>query len=222
MRRAAGFTLLELLIGLVLLGFIMALLFGGFRLAIDSWDAVETHAQRSTDDQAALAFVRRVLGSAQPLRLQRLRGQPLAFSGQTDRMVMVAPLSEQIGLRTIALAIDRQTGTTASALRLVLREGPPPYAVGHLLEPLADADDRTLIGDLEGADFAFFGAIKPKEPAVWHAAWESAEQLPALIRIRLVRRDRDPVELVVATTIDAGRTGRGKTAGVQSLGARSR
>lgn len=211
MKRVAGFTLLELLIGLALLGFIMALLFGGFRLAVDSWDAVETHAQRTADDHATLAFVRRVLGSAQPLRLARLPEQPLAFAGQPDRVVLVAPLTEQVGPRTIALAIDRQTGegsATSPALRLVLREGPPPYAAGDLLDPLAAVGDRTLIGDLQDADFAFFGAARPGEPARWHAVWGNAAQLPALIRMRLTRREGDPVDLVVATTIDASREAR--------------
>ena len=38
-RKQSGFTLLELLIGLALLGLILALMFGGLRLGIKSWDS---------------------------------------------------------------------------------------------------------------------------------------------------------------------------------------
>lgn len=199
MRRIKGFTLLELLIGLTLLGFIMALLFGGFRLATKSRDAVEQHAGQNAREQASIAFVRRVLGSVQPLRLTRLPGRPLAFAGTTDRLVLVAPLAEQAGLRTIELAFEPGRG----AFRLLMRNGPPPYGSASLLDPVAGTDSRTLIDGLENAGFDYFGSLRPQEPARWHTAWDNPIQLPALIRMKLLRRDGHPVDLVVATTIDA-------------------
>ena len=66
MRAARGFSLLELVIGMTLLGFIVALLFGGFRLAANSWDAVETRVERTNDQQLARALVRRLLEQMQP------------------------------------------------------------------------------------------------------------------------------------------------------------
>ena len=45
--RVAGFTLLELLIAMSLLGFILALLFAGMRLGARSWDAGEARVEKS-------------------------------------------------------------------------------------------------------------------------------------------------------------------------------
>lgn len=208
MKHTSGFTLLELLIGLVLLGFIMVLLFGGFSLATRSWEAVESRALDAADEQAASAFVRRVLGGVQPLRMHHLPGQPLAFSGQSDRLILVAPLTEQTGLRTIELAVVRQAGPAAS-YELVLRDGPPPYGFANLLDVLAEAKPRTLIDDLAEVHFEFFGTTGPAEGSRWQAVWQSAENLPALIRMRLVRRgEAEAVDLIAATMIAADRSAR--------------
>lgn len=207
MNKADGFTLLELLIGLTLLGFIMALLFGGFRLATQSWDSVETHALHTADEQAAFAFVRRVLGNVQPLRLNRLPGQPLAFAGQSDQLTLVAPLTEQTGLRTIVLAIERQDAGPAP-YRLVLRDGPPPYEVVQLRDPVANAPGRLLIGNLQTARFEFFGRGQPGEPARWHDTWQHPEHFPDLIRLQMERPGSAPGEVIAATVIEADRSAR--------------
>ena len=48
MNGSRGFSLLELLIGLTLLGFILTLLFGGFRLASKSWDSISEISESTT------------------------------------------------------------------------------------------------------------------------------------------------------------------------------
>ncbi len=205
MKRVGGFTLLELLIGLTLLGFMLALLFGGFQLAIRSWDTVETHVQRDSEKYAALAVLRRLLGTVEPLRQKRLAGQPLVFAGGPNRLVMVASLTEQVGLRTIDLAIEPQGGGQASMQRLILRDSPPLFDAMRLPKLIDDVRGRTLIDDMRRARFRYFGAMRPGEQVQWHDVWENANELPALIHMQFALNAGDPVDLVVATTISADR-----------------
>lgn len=196
--RSRGFTLLELLIGLALLGFILALLFGGFRLATNSWNAIETRLERSTDEQAGLALVRRLIGSVQPLHWVRTAGQPLTFSGQAERLVVVAPLTESVGLRLIELSIE--------ARQLVLREQPLNYDTERFDDAPPGMSGHPLISDFGSAAFSYFGAAAPHELPAWHDDWRSPTQLPALVRLRIDGGAGNPVELIVATMVSGDRT----------------
>lgn len=216
MRRAAGFTLLELLIGMTLLGLILALLFGGFRLALHSWDAVETRQQRTTDEHVTLALVRRLIGSVQPLRLRHQPQQPLTFSGQPDKLVLVAPLAESIGLRVVEIAIVPRQAAGSTSLQLVLREGPLRYGHGQLADMLTETHSRILFDKLQSAEFSFFGGRGPNTSPRWHPDWADTDQFPALVRMQLTTGDGDTFDLVAATSVSSDRAARIRiTAGPQ-------
>ena len=67
--RQAGFTLLELIVALVLLGLLSAVLFGSLRLAGQSTDRGDAAAQRAAGMRLAQQFLRANLESQHPLRI---------------------------------------------------------------------------------------------------------------------------------------------------------
>jgi general secretion pathway protein J len=213
MNAARGFTLLELLIGMTLLGFILALLFGGFRLAANSWDAVETRVERTNDQQLARALVRRLLAQMQPLRLKKVVNQryPIAFVGEREVLRAVAPLTGQAGaggLRFIELSREggelTQTGKTGSGpLRLVLRHAPLRYDAEDFAAGLGEAKSNLVLDGLDSVEFSYFGPEKIGEPPRWQDTWTNPEQLPQLVRLRLGSRDTGWAELVVAPVASA-------------------
>lgn len=210
MKPARGFTLLELLIGMTLLGFILALLFGGFRLATSTWDATETRVERTNDQQLARALVRRLLQQMQPLRWKQAVNQPLAFVGERRVLRAVAPLTGQAGasgLRSIELSQEsgEPSPTGKGALRLVLRHVALRYDAEDFAAGLHEAKSSVVLGDLESVEFSYFGPAREGEPPRWQDAWANQEQLPQLVRLRLGSRDTGWAELVVAPI--AGATG---------------
>ena len=64
--RQQGFTLLELLIALTLLGLILVLLFGGLRLGVRSWDASQQQIDTLNSLRSLESFLRREMSVAQP------------------------------------------------------------------------------------------------------------------------------------------------------------
>ena len=57
--QQAGFTLLELLIAMTLLGMILVLLFGGLRLGVRSWDASQKQVDSLNSVRSLESFLRR-------------------------------------------------------------------------------------------------------------------------------------------------------------------
>jgi len=205
-RNAHGFTLLELLIGMTLLGFILALLFGGFSLATKSWNAVETRIERTNDEQLARALLRRLLVQLQPMHWKKALNQPIAFIGERGVLRAVAPLTGQSGaggLRLIELSLEREEakGTDKGSLRMILRHAPLRYDAENFTGSLGEVDSHLVLGGLEAVEFSYFGPEKKGEPPHWQDVWVNQEQLPQLVRVHLKSRETGWSDLVVAPMV---------------------
>jgi general secretion pathway protein J len=208
MSGGRGFTLLELLIGLALLSLMLALLFGGFRVASASWNAVETRIERSTHESIAKGFVRRLLTQLQPLRWKKTPNQPVAFHGEPNRIVAIAPLTGQTGssgIRLVSLSVEPDDKAHHQGVQLILRETQLRHESENFGEGIEDAQKHPLLNDLAEISFAFFGAEKKGGLPGWHDVWPNKEELPRLIRVTLVMRDTEPVQLMVAPMVSGSR-----------------
>ena len=92
-----GFTLLELLISLTLLGLILVLLFGGLRLSVRSWDSVQRQVDNLNSVRSVESFLRREMERIQPYRWKAAPGPRFAFVGERHKLNFVAPLPSRIG-----------------------------------------------------------------------------------------------------------------------------
>jgi len=175
MRRRvgeAGFTLLEILVALVVLGFLILGLAEGVRFGLRAWDTETKLVDRRADMDAMERVLRGLIQAADPGDLNAqppFRGQPHALSF-VSRLPMAAG-----GLVTrnadMGLGVD-------SKHRLVLRWSLHPHAE-RLTSP--EPPHETVL--LEGVDHITFGYLRPAEQGGgWVETWD-APMLPALVRI---------------------------------------
>ena len=87
-----GFTLLEVLVALVLIGFLLLMLYGSLYAGARHWRAGEVRASENDDTRLVLSFLRRVTGEALPMfRVDRQGGRVL-FSGADTSLQFVSRL----------------------------------------------------------------------------------------------------------------------------------
>jgi prepilin-type N-terminal cleavage/methylation domain-containing protein len=202
MRGHRGFTLLELLIGLVLLGFVMALLLAGFRLATSTWDAVEQRSERTTAALIGRNLVRRVLAQVQPVRWAKTVNRPITFIGERESLRAIAPLPGGAGvggLRVIEISLS--AAETGGKRRLLLRQAPVRYGSERFDEGIEATEPHVLLDGLDAADIAYFGPPGPNQDPVWQDSWPNTEQLPRLIRIHLAGDLDNSADLLIAPLI---------------------
>ncbi len=172
-KSNAGFTLLELLVALVVLGFILAGLTQGVRYGLRATDTqARTLAERSELDAVDRALRRLIEqmdpGSARDGAMVRGSAGTLDFTSEL-------PAASDLPTRRaeIALGVD-------GARRLVLRATPRP--AGKPFGPPAAPIETELLRGVDHIEFAYW----PRGPAPqWAASW-SGKDLPLLVRLRVV------------------------------------
>lgn len=188
--RQRGFTLLEMVIALTLLGLMMTVLFGGLRFAARGWDAAEGRVQAAEERFLVQRFLRRQLVQARPVQRDAGDGiHELVFEGGPESLSFVSPLPAhrgEGGLYVFTLAVER----AGDADRLVARYR--PFTADQEGDRQADEETEVLVNAVEQVKFAYYGIPEGADEAAWRDDWEDQPQLPELVRLEVLPADDDP------------------------------
>jgi general secretion pathway protein J len=183
-RSEGGFTLLELLVGLVLLALLTAGLTPSLRLGSHAWDAVGREASEAAEVQTAQDFLRRAIAEAYPASFVDEDGhRRLAYAGEADSLAMVTPMPAYLGLgglQVVRIGVDRREGRrNLVAIWTPLLPDAQDIALG-------EGAQRTVLAEgIAALDLRYFGRESATEPPAWSETWEGHAGLPKLVRLRV-------------------------------------
>lgn len=192
----AGFTLMELLIAISILGLIMLTLFSGLRFGARVWDRSERHMADVGDIARVQALLRRQIGQAYPAYVVASPTQGrVDFVGEADRITILGPAPRSLAEAGRARVTFR-TERAGEGLALVMDARP---------ELAGDAAQRSerLLTQLKRFKISYFGQASRAAPAIWHDNWPASARLPSLIRIEAELEDGRWPPLTIAPLITA-------------------
>ena len=192
--RARGFTLLEVLVAVTVMGLILTAAFGALRMGSRSWEAGIARAAQTEERRAVASFLQRQFGQALPLTWPRQsttnRGNPLAFEGSSGQVRFIAPPPQhQGGAGLFEFALTAERSEPGGAAQLVLSYAPFDPGATRFRGPGA-GQRVVLVEGLKSASFAYYGAPDPKEQPAWQAQWDrDAKALPQILRVQMETGD---------------------------------
>ena len=179
MKRARGFTLLEVLIALSIVGMLLTIAFGGLRVAMAAWRQGEDRAEAHQHVRAVAYTMSRALGAAYPYRGTRgLSPEAVVlFGGAEKRLEFVTqaaplPLQVPVAFTAVVIALDEgdETGLVVRERALPNRD---PFTEGTIV--MRDPSVTSLA-------FKFL-----TEEGDWVDTWDGqeAKTIPRAIQLRM-------------------------------------
>lgn len=205
-RRARGFSLIELMIGLALLGVLMVLVYSALRIGIRAWDTGDARVAEASHQRIVQSFLRRELSQVFPVRWRGIAESKIAFEGTKSDLKFVTTLNLGAGSRDgglqwahLYLASDEENGERKQSLFLK-RESFDLMAKDW--EGLADAKPTRLVRGITEIALSYYGAENDGIDPKWSDDWNFAQRIPQLIKITMkTDHGRDVPDLVVALRV---------------------
>jgi general secretion pathway protein J len=173
-----GFTLVELLVAMTVLGLISLALLGSLRFGATAWNRSDGQGGSVEQIELAETVLRRALVSAYPYLSASDPTDPhILFAGTDSRISFLAPAPEALGGVGFArFTIAAEPGE--SGVRLM---------IGATLELATDGvaarPPSVLVKGLDRVSFAYYGTDGPEAAPAWHDSWNDRFALPGMIRI---------------------------------------
>lgn len=177
--RTAGFTLLELLLALSIVGVLLAIAFGGLRMGIMAWTRGEDRAEAQQHDRGLSQILVRTVGSAYPFQgpLGEAPEKRWLFKGQEHRVELVSqtppfPGTARAAFTAVVISLEDDSQGRA----LVVRQRVLPNR-----EPFTKAEVVLRDPAIQGLDLSYLTS-----EGSWTESWDADEEkkLPSAIRIR--------------------------------------
>ncbi len=191
-RRSLGFTLVELLVAIALLGLIAVALSGALRFGARVWDTGAERSAQTSRVEAAQNFLRLRIAQAKIMTAEGADpdDQP-AFMGDPERLHFVSLLPPYLGAGGF-YNFELWQGEAADGRRqLIIAWGLHRPDGEWRPEDAGDDARRVLIDDIDGAAFRYYGALEGEDDPMWHDFWDEPTELPQLISLDLLFADGD-------------------------------
>ena len=194
--QQTGFTLLELIVVVAVLGLLIIGLTQGVRAGLTLWDAQSSRIGETAELDAAARVLRTLLSGMTPSPFAGF-GAGGASSpetkGTSDSFSFVGDLPTGLGTTRRA-----DVTLTLSQGRLVLRWTPHRHELS--ISPAPEPTETELVRSVDRLELSYWGSSSPDQAAGWRTQWDGPA-IPELIRVRLMlgadERRRFP-DLIVA------------------------
>lgn len=209
--RTRGFTLVELLLAILLLGLLMAGAWAGINTAVKASRSGEALIDRTNRVRVAQEFIRRQIRNALalPYIVDKSTGETRTFEGDADVMRFVAPMPGYLSrggayLQTLELRPGRGGGRELVFAHELLNGYDPDKPRE------AERDPVILIEGIRRATFEYRGLDETGKLGDWEDEWDEPGSQPVLVRMKFDMDERSGYvwpEIVVPVLANSANAG---------------
>jgi prepilin-type N-terminal cleavage/methylation domain-containing protein len=182
-RREDGFTLVEMLLALALLGLMSAYAISAIR-TMRNVDRLELRISERSEIEAVQRHLVTVISDARTAFEQQQSGVgPHSFAGSSGEFDLISILDDRLergGLYRVRYHVDGEKRQLMLGYTLLRNAG-----------LAAAAGEVALLFNVEELDVRYFGQREPGQGAAWAADWNVPDRLPQLVEIGVIFKDGD-------------------------------
>ncbi len=186
LRCRNGFTLIEVLIAMTLLGMMVVLLFSTMRICAESWQKGEEKISKVNETAVVYQFFKQHLSTALPLwdDFTDKNSRVFGFQGQNQEIKFVSSFpasAKKTGLQLFSVKL--KTDDEGSYIQVAIT---PffPSAEGEQWRK----EEVTLLEHAGSFSLSYFGSDDPLSEGYWQDVWLQETQ-PKLVKIKIGRED---------------------------------
>jgi general secretion pathway protein J len=212
----SGFTLLEMIVTLTILGFILLIIFGAFRLGTSAWERGESSREEYQKVRAVSQLVSRQLKSAVPykIRTEKAEGDYLAFEGTAYSLKFISALSmraKQPEGFVYAIYEFRDEGNEKG--RLIVYEQRVLIRKNFFEEEPKEDAGVPLIEGISDIGFEYYREGNPEKNLTegWVDEWDAKEEkeLPRAVRMTVTYKngqsEKEETSMTLLASVSANR-----------------
>ncbi len=208
-----GFTLLELLISLTIIGLILVIVFGALRIGARAWEKGEKDVEIHQRQRVVLENIRRQIASTCLREIKGVEGEGLTtkkffFRGDSEGMEFISRVpmvpTARSGMVYVKYVVREEDG--GDKKRLMLYEKDILFIETE--EDIGDQDEADFFELIPGAENIEFAYLKRPEDKdadpEWQEAWDldSDTGIPLAVKITL-QEDEDTAPIYVIARLQA-------------------
>lgn len=196
-----GFTLLELMLSLTILGVVLLIIFGALRVGTRAWEKGEKELAVHQRQRAVLGLLSQQIASACIYEM-KMGGKSFYFKGSEETMEFISRSPIVPGARTgvVFVKYSIQEGNGDGKKQLKLYEKDAGFMKEEDFESQRAEDLFTLISGIQDLQFEYLKGSKDKSETDWQAFWDLSEKtgLPLAVKI-ILKQDEEtvPINLIV-------------------------
>ena len=205
-RSSSGFTLVELVVTLTILGLILLMIGGALRLGSSSWEKGEEKAETYQKRRIVLNLLSQQMKSSFPYKIkaQKAEADYLAFSGKGDSLRFVSTYSLKAkrpeGLVFVIYQVDE-----GKSSEKVLRIYEKKVLNKDFMEETPEGEKFfPLIEGLSDMSFEYFEEAEESESAgEWVESWDAKEKkiLPQQVKVVMKWKDKKQSEVTLPAVV---------------------
>jgi general secretion pathway protein J len=172
----AGYTLVELLVSLIIIGLTSAMMFSGIVAGRRVWEHGDAANVAGESVSGAQMLLRGRMERIFPATRFDKIPTYADFSGNASSVTFLSPPRD----------IHAPSGLVRYTLTLAPNGDLVLLTLSDLaIDPKAPGNPLVLLHNVQQIDIGYFGVLPPDPVAAWHDQWQGRATLPLLIRVRV-------------------------------------